>query len=236
MYVLEDREVIDINKAFLGDDPDLEKKITYLGKVTNRVHGEFPSRREILERLGLPDKKIILVSLGRNQRVGEVSAKLLEIFQMGGVLQTHQIVFVLDPYLDQDRADALRGNSLSRHARFLDFFPDMVDLVNQSELVISRAGYNIVNEILLTGVKAVLIPESHGGGEQEFRAKTVDGQNIRVSTEQELLNDDSSQLILDHLTRHIPAHPHRFDKYAVGKVIIEDLERWKLQALRRRDD
>ncbi|MBM3298501.1 MAG: hypothetical protein FJY85_00935 [Deltaproteobacteria bacterium] len=233
MYVLEDREVIDINKAFLGDDPELEKKIRYLGKITNRVHGEFPPRAEVMERLGLPDRKIVLVSLGRNQNVVALSTKLLETFQAGGVFQTHQVVVVLDPYLDKDRVNMLRDNPMNRQVRFLDFFQNMADLINQSELVVSRAGYNIVNEILLTGVKAVLIPESHGGGEQEFRAKTVHGQNIHVFTEQELLNGDSCGLILDHLAQPIPSNPHDLNKYAVGKVIIEDLENWKLQALRR---
>ncbi len=66
MYVLEDREVIDINQQFLGNDPDLEKKIRYLGKVTNKVYGELPSRSDALDRFGLPDKKIVLISLGRN--------------------------------------------------------------------------------------------------------------------------------------------------------------------------
>ncbi len=78
---------------------------------------------------------------------------------------------VMDPYLANGDADALCKYPLSKNVRFLPFVPDLVDLVHHSDLLICRAGYNTVNEILLTGAKAIIIPESHGGGEQELRAK-----------------------------------------------------------------
>ncbi len=227
MYVLEDREVIDINKEFLGNDPDLEKKIRYLGKVTNRTYGELPSRQAALDRFGLPDKKTILISLGRNNQVLEVSTKLLKIFHETGLNSQHQVVMVLDPYLPRESAEALRQHPLSNGVRFMSFVPDLVELIHHSELVISRAGYNVVNEILLTGTKAVIIPESHGGGEQELRVQSIHEENIRTVTEDQIFNDNSGQLILDFLNSPIHLVSNRFDKYAVGKTIIDDLENWK---------
>jgi predicted glycosyltransferase len=234
MYVLEDRDVIDINKAFLGDDPELEKKIRYLGKITNRIHGEFPSRQEVLTRFGLSDRKIILFTLGRNQKILDLTVNLLKMLGNSGVDRDHQILMVLDPYLDKATAEAIRTHPLSSTVRFLEFFPDMADLVNVSEMVISRAGYNTVNEILLTGVKAVLIPESHGGGEQEQRAKSITDPNVCVSNEEEILKGGSGERILDLLKRQIDPVPHKFDKYSAGKAIIDDLENWKIEAARRR--
>jgi predicted glycosyltransferase len=227
MYVLEDREVIDINKAFLGSDPDLEKKIRYLGKVTNRTYGELPSRQAALDRFGLPDKKIILISLGRNNQVMRVSTKLLEVFQEKGDSSQYQLVMVLDPYLPRESVEALRGHQLSEGVRFLSFVPDLVDLIHHSELVISRAGYNVVNEILLTGTKALIIPESHGGGEQELRVQSVHEENIRTVTEDEIFNDNGGQIIMDFLNSPIPRVSNKFDKYAIGKTIIDDLECWR---------
>lgn len=236
MYVLEDREVIDINKAFLGADPDLEKKIRYLGKVTNRIHGELLPRKKILDRLGLPDTKIILISLGRNRHVADLSLKLFDMFYRSGVARTHKIAMVIDPYLDKGQTEAVHGHPLSSEVRFLDFFAEMADLINQSDLVISRAGYNTVNEILLTGVKAVLIPERHGGGEQELRARSVNGRNIHICSEEEILSEAGASSILDLLGRSMDPDRHHFDKYAVGKAIVEDLERWKDLSVRRTAD
>ncbi len=230
MYVLEDREVIDINKEFLGNDPDLEKKIRYLGKITNKVYGELPEWEQVAERFGLPDKKIILVSLGRNQRVMELSKKLLDVFQTTGLNKEFQIIMVLDPYLDHDALQSLREGPLAQGVRFLPFMPDLVDLVHHSELVIARAGYNIVNEILLTGVKAILIPESHGGGEQELRVQNIDQENIKAMTEEEVLCDGMADMMTGLLRSKVTSVSYKFDKYAIGKLMIEELEDWKVRS------
>ncbi|MGO9121948.1 MAG: glycosyltransferase family protein [Desulfomonilaceae bacterium] len=227
MYVLEDREVIDINKEFLGDDPDLEKKIRYLGKITNKVYGELPSREETFERFGLMDRKIILISLGRNNKVGVLAKSLLEALEETGLRSSHQIVIVLDPYLDPELNLSIKDHPLSKGVRFTSFLPDLVDLIHHSELVISRAGYNIVNEILLTGTKAILVPESHGGGEQEKRARSIQADNIRVLMEADVLRNSPGEVIMDFLNEPIRLISQKFDKYAIGKSIIDDLENWK---------
>jgi predicted glycosyltransferase len=227
MYVLEDREVIDINKAFLGDDPELEKKIRYLGKITNKVYGELSSRQQALARFGLPDKKTILVSLGRNYRVFDLSQRLLEIFRNPEINRNYQMVMVMDPYMDIDAAQALRSHPLGGGARFLPFVPDLVDLMRHSELVVSRAGYNTVNEILLTGSKAIIIPEFHGGGEQELRVQSIHDDNARVLTEDQFLQPDTEDLVIDLLNQNGQRISTKFDKYAIGKTIIDDLENWK---------
>jgi predicted glycosyltransferase len=227
MYVLEDREVIDINKEFLGNDPDLEKKIRYLGKITNKVYGELPSREETFERFGLMDRKIILISLGRNNKVGVLAKSLLEALESTGLRASHQVVMVIDPYLDSELNQSIRDHPLSKGVRFTSFLPDLVDLIRHSELVISRAGYNIVNEILLTGTKAILVPESHGGGEQEKRARSIQADNIRVLIEADVLRNSPGEAILDFLNEPIRLISNKFDKYAIGKSIIDDLEDWK---------
>ncbi len=134
---------------------------------------------------------------------------------------------VMDPYLANGDAHALGKHPLSKNVRFLPFVPDLVDLVHHSDLLICRAGYNTVNEILLTGTKAIIIPESHGGGEQELRAQSVYEENICISTEDEILADSAENLISDFLNRSISRVSFKFDKYAVGKSILDDLEDWK---------
>lgn len=227
MYVLEDREVIDINKAFLGSDPELEKKIKYLGKITNKVHCELPTRSEGLERFGLPDKKTILISLGRSLHVFELAVKMFETFAKIGLDGGRQVVVVLDPYLEPTAAQALRDHPLASDIRFLPFVPDLIDLLCHAELVISRAGYNTVNEVLLTGTKALIIPESHGGGEQEQRARSLNESNIKVASESDILDGDCESLVRDLLELSPVAVKHSFDKYTIGKTIIQDLEAWK---------
>jgi predicted glycosyltransferase len=227
MYVLEDREVIDINRAFLGNDPELGKKIRYLGKITNKVYGELPTRAETLQQFNLSDREIILISLGRNSRVPELATSLLSGLAQRGITSSHQVVVSVDPYLNGTASRDLRDDPVSEGVRFLPFVPNLVDLVHHAELVITRAGYNMVNEILLTGTKAILIPEGHGGGEQELRAQNIHEDRVCVLTEDEVLTGDPTDVLAQMLTSEVPRVAHRFDKYAIGKIIVEDLERWK---------
>ena len=229
MYVLEDKSVIDINKQFLGNDPELEKKITYLGKITNKVRSEIASRAETFKRFGLPLRKTVLVSLGRNNRVLELSIKLLELFISCEISSKCQVAMVLDPYLPQSAVASIKKHPLSEKVRFLTFAPDLIDLVAHSELVVCRAGYNIVNEILLTGTRALLIPESHGGGEQEQRAKSVKSPNIMVLSEDKLLKATNDHFLKAFFSHRNEKHPASFDKYAIGKKILDDLEEWHAQ-------
>ncbi len=227
MYVLEDREVIDINKQFLGNDPELEKKIKYLGKITNRTYPELPSRSVVLNRLGLPDEKLVVVSLGRNQKVCAISGRLVQAFENIRNAFNFQPVMVLDPYMDHACAMDIKRQSSGSQIKCLDFAPDLVELIRHSELVISRAGYNTVNEILLTGAKAILIPESHGSGEQELRVRNIGDERLRTVTEEQILGSGTEELILDMLNQNGQGKSLHFDKYAIGKQILEDLEDWK---------
>ncbi len=120
MYVLEDREVIDINKAFLGNDPELEKKIRYLGKITHKAPEELAPRQETLERFGLPDRGIILISLGRNHRVAALAKALFLALERSGIKATHEVVMFLDPYLDPQAAEALHDDRAERRSAFQD--------------------------------------------------------------------------------------------------------------------
>lgn len=227
MYVLEDREVIDINKSFLGDDPELETKIQYLGKITNKTLDELPSRSETLKRFGMPDKKLVVISLGRNCQVHDLSIRLSQILRNLLDADTYEVVMVLDTYLDKGAVASLRSHEACGDVRFIDFFPDLVDLFNHADLVISRAGYNTVNELLLTGVRAVIVPESHGGGEQELRAHSVKATNLLVMNEDEILIQDPAPKISEFLLSGARSVPVKLDKYEIGKTIIEDLENWK---------
>ncbi|MGC8658945.1 MAG: glycosyltransferase family protein [Desulfomonilaceae bacterium] len=227
MYVLEDREVIDINREFLGNDSELEKKIHYLGKITNRTLDELPKREKVLERFGLHDRPLIVVSLGRNCRVLDLSLRIFDFINKYNLKSKYEIVFVLDTYLDQTSSETLRSHPSGNGIRFVGFTLDLVDLFNHADLVISRAGYNTMNEILLTGVKAVIVPESHGSGEQEQRARSIQPPNIMVLNEDEALETDFGHKIIKFVASASRSIPCKLDKYATGKRIIEDLENWR---------
>ena len=94
----------------------------------------------------------------------------------------------------------------------------------KSDLVVCRAGYNIINEVMLTGVKAVIIPEAHPSGEQERRTASLSGDGLLVRNERSCLSDD----IEDDLNTmmHQPPRPSSgdYDRFRIGRIIVEELE------------
>jgi predicted glycosyltransferase len=63
IYVMEDREVIDVNKAYFGNRRTLRKKIQYMGKITVKTREELVSKEEIARMFNGSEYEVILASL-----------------------------------------------------------------------------------------------------------------------------------------------------------------------------
>lgn len=226
LYVLEDKSKVDVNKEFLGDDPVLAERLSYMGPISAKVSSELPRREEALSRFGLVGRKIILLTLGRHGSVEPLMRHFLESFERTGLKKDYQIVAVMDPYLDQETVQRLRSDPLTDHVLLLPFIPNLVDLINSADLVICRAGYNTINEILMTDAKALVIPEKHPSGEQERRAADIPRHNLSVIGEEAVLAGPPDNLIAELFNRPLTPLHLEFDKYAIGQQIWADLDRW----------
>ena len=224
IYVMEDREIIDVNKAYFGNRRSLEKKIQYMGKITFKTRNELAPRESILRMLDGSGYEIILASLGRKRSSLTIAELLVQAFYDLNLENRYRIFFVIDPYLDVALRQQMIQNFSNGHVYFLDFLPNFVDIVNVSCLVIGRAGYNTLSEILLTDSKAILIPEDHGHGEQETRLAKAQKANISVLQE-ENLDRETFQETLDRMLRLEPVSlNYKFDKYQIAKRILDDIE------------
>ncbi len=227
IYVLDDARNIDFNREVLGNNPELANRIHYLGGVTIKTREELPDRQEVLRHFNLGTEPLILVSLGRHGKIVEMLRQLLSGFDRLSFTKDYQIVLIVDPYLEDSTISSLKSDTLADRIHFLPFKSNLIDLINIAELVVCRAGYNTINEILLTGARALVIPERHPSQEQERRASSIPLDNVAVVTEEEVLDSQIEKIISELLQR--PATPlnYRFDKYAIGRRIITDLEGWK---------
>jgi predicted glycosyltransferase len=226
IYVMEDREVIDINKAYFGNRKSLGKKIQYMGKITVKTREELAPREEVRKRLNGSGNEIILASLGRKRSTVRIAEILIKAFYELHLENTYQLCFVIDPYLDRDLRQEMIDRFSSNHVTFFDFLPNMVDMINVASLLVGRAGYNTLSEVLLTDSKAILIPEDHGHQEQEIRLDKAQKANISVLEEYDL-NLERFKETLDRMLRHkvIPLN-YSFDKYRITQKILKDLDKY----------
>jgi predicted glycosyltransferase len=224
IYVMEDQEIIDVNKTYFGNRRSLKKKIQYMGKITVKTRNELTPKEEILRRLDGSNHKIIVASLGRKSSSIGIAELIVQAFEDLRLQNRYRLFFVIDPYLDP----ALRQQMVQKFSKsyvfFLDFLPNFVDVINVSSLVIGRAGYNSLSEILLTDSKAILIPEDHGHEEQETRLAKTEKANISVLQEEDLNRHDFRQT-LDRMLLLKPVKlNYSFDKYRIAGKILFDLE------------
>ncbi|MBF0481923.1 MAG: hypothetical protein HQK81_08365 [Desulfovibrionaceae bacterium] len=226
IYVLEDRSVCDFNAEYLGDGPELAAKIRYLGRITSKTRQELPARQEVLNHYALSEKSLAVMSLGRHGQVGGLAGKFFEAFERMGLLDAYQVVMSFDPYLSEETKAEIAAHPLAGKVRFLPFAHSIIDLLSIADLAVCRAGYNIVNEVLLTQTKAVVVPEQHPNREQERRAATMPENMVVIRAEEEVLTTRPDEAIRELLAREPCLFAPDYDKYAVGRSILEDLENW----------
>lgn len=234
IYVFEDPGKADSNHELLEEIPELRRKTRYPGPIAVRPLHELPSRREVVRRFGLPDKRIILITLGRHGPVLRMTGAILAALRRRCLSRDCHIVMTVDPYLEQEVAGAIERNGLNEGAQVLHFTPHLIDLVNIADLVICRAGYNMINEVLMTGASSLVIPECHPGAEQERRAGSIERENVKVVDENEILNGSPQTILDDLLSREGKPSGINFDKYAIGRSMLHDLEELLLREPRER--
>ncbi|MFH1136207.1 MAG: glycosyltransferase [Pseudomonadota bacterium] len=225
LYILEDASEAEAWRIQGDSSPKLRDKIHFLGRTTTKTKEELPPRREVLERLGLDDRPIVLASLGRHGDIPGIFSRFLAAGETTGLWPSRRPAVILDPYLPEETRNELERLGRPVNATFIPFIHNLVDLINIAELVVCRAGYNTINEIQLTGVRAVVIPERHPSGEQELRAARLSG-NITAITEQEVLGGGLTAILPAVLNRAPTPDCHDFNKYEIGRRIIDDLEKW----------
>lgn len=224
IYVMEDREIIDVNKAYFGNRRSLRKKIQYMGKITFKTRNELASREETLRMLNGSGHEIILASLGRKKSSLRIVELIVQAFFALNLKERYRLFFVIDPYLDPLLRQQMIQSFSNGYVYFLDFLPNFMDIINVSSLLIGRAGYNTLSEVLLTDSRAILIPEEHGHQEQETRLARAEKANISVLHEEDL-DLETLKVTMERMLRLEPVQlNYHFDKYEIARKILQDLD------------
>ena len=224
IYVLEDQGSLGAREPLWSDRADLDGRTAFLGKASIRNRDELPSARAAKRKWALTDAPLILLSLGRFGRVTAMTKALGRALAGLELASGFQLAAAADPYLTPRQKESLRECAKAAGATLLEFNPYLVELINAADLVICRAGYNTFNEVLLREVRALFIPESHGGGEQERRVRNLGGAHQAVAAEAEVLADGAREKLRRLLATPREPNPPALDRFAMGARMVGDLE------------
>jgi predicted glycosyltransferase len=155
-------------KVPCGIFPKLRKKIIFTGRV--HPHGPRKSWVKIDSVFRPIDKKNKLIVV--NPGGGADGLKMIQKVLMATRYLSDHIVFlvVTGPSLGADKMKSIipmvKGKA---HIMLKSYLTDFFDYVRAANLTISMAGYNSINNILLTGAKAIVFPRD-SDQEQVIRA------------------------------------------------------------------
>jgi predicted glycosyltransferase len=163
-----------------GLESTIADKVRYLGYIHRRV--THRSADEVRKALHLQTDRLVLVTVGGGLLGGDLVLEcVIEALRLVQGPPRFDCVIVAGPMLPQEVRDQLRARvPAGLPIQFLDAVPDLTPYIAAADLVVSRAGYNTVCEILSFRRPALLLPivvigpqRSRFGGEQVLRAEAI---------------------------------------------------------------
>lgn len=233
IFVLEDKHTIDFNKDYFFGIK--ESNLQYLGKIITKTRDDLLKRNDILAKNGIPlDKKVILVRLGHEDNDIELLKKVIQAFKKFNKLNNFAYFLMVcsEPYTDKNKVMRLVDGHRNDNIDHKVFISDMIDLIYYSDIVISRAGYNIAAEIEATGSKAILIPFEQRTGEQLMRAKSIKNKRIKYLPEKEVteekISDMMNMLARENFPKSFSSNRDKICEIIYDNV-ISDLEKYNIK-------
>jgi len=160
-------------------DYNLPKEITKKIEEQKKIHFVGPSIRETnqesLEKYNLKKDQINIIAIAGGG--GDIKSK--EYFDM--LLKTKQnleksnirIIIITGPYFNSD----IRDNDI------IKFEPNLLELMQKADLIISQAGYNTINEIIHTKIPSLLYPTDKVDDDQFERVNWLVEKGVAINIE-----------------------------------------------------
>ena len=182
--------------------------------------------RKIIEDLGLdPDKKTIVIFMGSlgSSSVNEI---LIDYFKM--MDDSYQVVFSTGKSHYDDVVSKVEAkDNLKIFERI-----DGINVLNNSDLLVSRAGATTITEICALGKPAILIPSPFvPNNHQYYNGKALVDIDAAIMIEEKdlsskRLNDEINKLIHDeHRLKQLGNNAKKLNNPNVLDDIIEEIER-----------
>lgn len=118
---------------------------------------------------------LVVVTVGGGGDGHEICDRYLDYLDQVGSEATRSVI-VTGPLMSRRRRAQLesRVSSLGRNVDLRTFEPEMRDLLNSAEAVVSMGGYNTIVELLAGGIPALVVPRTNPRQEQRLRAERLE--------------------------------------------------------------
>jgi predicted glycosyltransferase len=149
--------------------PLAARKTSFVGYLP-RDPGTRPPEL-IRSELGVRAERMVLITAGEGEDSYDLFRTALDVARLNVDALPFDLVLVGGPPLSESHRKNLRR--LLPSVRFVRYAEDLRSYIAAADVVVSRAGYNTVCEILSMGKPAILVPRMVAGQEEFIRARAL---------------------------------------------------------------
>ena len=185
---------------------ELTARLSYTGYVVQPLANGPP---RLWQRPGRRGEKLFVASAGGGRVGHELLAAAIDASAVLKSIVPHTLLVFTGPYMEEHTFNELEKRAAGQPQIRLDrFASNFVDLLSKADLSISMAGYNTCMNILQSGVRALVLPFTGGGNdEQSIRAR----QLAKLGVLQPLSDGDLEPVRFARLMRTLLERPHQPD-------------------------
>jgi len=168
IFIYGDPMVFDPSEAYASLRP-YRSKIEFTGYIVAPI--------DLDDRMPVPSlRRRVMVTTGGGEDGGRHINKYIDALELAAVPWDSHIVtgpLVSDPWV-RDIKRRVYGLGLAEQVRVSQFMPNIPSKLQQSDAVVSMAGYNTCSEIMQSGLPSILLPRQVPRREQLIRAKRLE--------------------------------------------------------------
>lgn len=184
------------------------KRIVITGTPTKikKVNLTDEQKLEMKKQLGIKNDIPIILIFGGSQGAKSINTSIMDILK-NKMNTDYQIIWAVGPKQFDIIKDSLKQDNTDinnvQNAKIVPYIYNMEEIMNLSDVIISRSGAMTITEIAITGKPAIFIPfpfatENH----QEYNAKVLENaEAAKIILDKDLnskiLNDEIHNLLKD---------------------------------------
>ncbi len=161
-----------------------KEKVVYTGNPRSEEILSVPQKRK--ESLGFdPDKKLVIVVMGSLGST-TMTKKIKELIPGFNAKNYQALVITGKKYYDD-----YKEIEVSENVKIVPFLEDLIQVMKDSDLMVSRAGASTIAEITAIGLPAILVPSPYVTNNHQYKnAKELeDAGACKIVTEEEFSKD-----------------------------------------------
>ncbi|MCP3683241.1 MAG: hypothetical protein GY861_11175 [bacterium] len=222
-FIFEDQENLQSSFFNLSQVPRIQPKVEFVGKMAMKNHDELLPREDIWHRLNLPlEKEMIVANLGHGLYSERILESITYAFYEMDLKRTHVLLVVVSPYLNTlaltDRKLQYSKESIIV-SEYLEYF---IDILKHADLAICRAGYNTVVELMMTGCRAIVIPEDYGSLEQTHRANMLSDEGF-ISLDPDTIDVSTMKKSISNLLNQTSRPSLEYSRQKIAERVLDSI-------------